>query len=75
MFDVFRNCQSFHNIVTAKPALFMPRQIAAFIYLWGNNGDLDSATFILPAKGHGGDEPIMILPLILETCSHSYRDV
>lgn len=68
LFTQISNCQGFHNIITAKPSLFLPRQIAAFLYTWkdSENGDLAKATIFLPLQDPKSFQCLNILDLILQ---------
>lgn len=49
LLDIIRRCVSFCKIITGKPALFLPKQIAAFFLFWyePNEKDLSSITILL----------------------------
>lgn len=67
MFTIANQCKRFYNIVTVKLELFMPRQVAVFVYSWHDDGDLDPAIILLlTTASQDKDEPIKVLPLILE---------
>lgn len=67
LYTQITNYCGFHNIIMAKPTLFLPRQDASFLYTWkdSKDGDLAKATICLPSKNPNSHEPLNILDLIM----------